>query len=112
MAGKINGQPTELHHKTYLENLKFAAKFLESEGIVGVIEPINHYSAPGYFLHDYQYALETVKGINSKNMKIMVDLFHMQILNGNIINWLKENKEWVGHVQVILMGNSGKSEVK
>jgi hydroxypyruvate isomerase len=45
-------------------------------------------------------------------MKIMVDLFHMQILNGNIINWLKENKEWVGHVQVILMGNSGKSEVK
>lgn len=100
MAGKINGQPTASHHETYLANLKFAAQYLESEGILGVIEPINHYSLPGYYMHDYKHALEVLNKIGSLNLKIMVDLFHMQILNGNIVNWLKEFKSWVGHVQI------------
>lgn len=39
--------------KTYIENLKYAAKYLECENIVGVIEPINKYALPGYFMNSY-----------------------------------------------------------
>lgn len=55
---------------------------------------------PGYFLHDYIYAIESIKTVESKNIKLMVDLFHMQLIQGNIINSLNDFKDFIGHVQV------------
>jgi hydroxypyruvate isomerase len=53
MAGKLDIAPNEDHHRTYEENLKFAAKELEANNIIGVIEPINKYAVPGYYLNSY-----------------------------------------------------------
>lgn len=100
MSGKLEHAPTKEHHETFLFNLKYAAGILEQENIVGVIEPINHYSVPGYFLHNYTYAVDAIKSIGSNNIKLMLDLFHMQMIQGNIVNSLKELQPFIGHVQI------------
>lgn len=52
MAGKLDNV-TESNWKTYENNLKYAADILKAENLLGVIEPINQYSVPKYFLSDY-----------------------------------------------------------
>lgn len=100
MSGKLENLPTNEHRETFTSNLKYAASQLESENIIGVIEPINHYSVPGYFLNDYKFAIETIKKIGSDNLKLMVDIFHMQMICGNISNNLKDFSPYIGHVQI------------
>lgn len=53
MAGKLQGLATEANHETYETNLRYAANILEKEGILGLIEPINPYSVPNYYLNSY-----------------------------------------------------------
>lgn len=100
MSGKLESAPSKEHHETFIANLKYAANFLEQENIIGVIEPINHYSVPGYFLHDYKYAIDAIKTVGSKNIKLMLDLFHLQMIQGNVVNSLKEFHRFIGHVQI------------
>lgn len=54
MAGKVNGPTTAQNDATYLSNLKMAATILEKNNLLGVIEPINQYSVPGYYLSCYE----------------------------------------------------------
>lgn len=100
MSGKLDHLPTDENRQTFLENLRYAAPHLERDNIIAVIEPINHISVPGYFLHDFKYAIEVIKAVRSKNIKLMVDVFHMQMIQGNIIRSLHEYKNYIGHVQV------------
>jgi hydroxypyruvate isomerase len=101
MSGKIdNGTPTNAHRETFKANLKYAATQLEQADIIGVLEPINHYSIPGYFLNDYKFALQTIHEVGSRNIKLMTDIFHMQLITGNISNNLKELAPFIGHVQI------------
>lgn len=100
MSGKLDHAPTKEHHETFLSNLRYAAIHLEQESMIGVIEPINQYSVPGYFLSDFSYAIDSIKSVGSQNIKLMVDLFHMQMIRGNIVNSLKEFHEHIGHVQI------------
>lgn len=54
----------------------------------------------GYFL-----ALSVVKKINSPNLRIMLDVFHLQHIRGNITNSIKDLKEYIGHVQIAQVPN-------
>lgn len=100
MSGKLEHAPTKAHHETFLSNLKYAAAHLEQANLIGVLEPINQYSVPGYFLSDFSYAIDTIKTVGSQNIKLMVDLFHLQMICGNIVNNLKEFSPFIGHVQI------------
>lgn len=100
MSGKLEQPATKDHHDAFIDNLKFASTFLERENMIGVIEPINHYSVPSYYLHDFSYAIEAIKAVGSANIKLMVDLFHLQMIRGNITNGLKDFRDFIGHVQV------------
>lgn len=99
MSG-IEPSPTDANRKTFQSNLKYAATQLEESDIIGVIEPINNYSAPGYFLNDYVFAMETIREVGSKNIKLMADIFHMQMITGNITNNLRTYGPFIGHVQI------------
>lgn len=55
MAGKIEGERTDANEKTYIANLKYAASELDKIGAIGLIEPINKYAVPGYYLNDFSY---------------------------------------------------------
>ncbi|KAJ8923484.1 hypothetical protein NQ315_010062 [Exocentrus adspersus] len=101
MAGRVDeGNITAAHDLAYENNLRYAVGLLEKENILGVIEPINKYSIPNYYMNCYDKALSVIKKINSPNLKLMLDIFHLQLIRGNISNTIKELIEYIGHVQI------------
>lgn len=99
MAG-IVVQPTEANHKAYEKNLSYAAQIFETKGIIGLIEPINKYSAPGYYLNSYERAVDVLNKINSPNLKLQLDLFHLQQIKGDLTNNIKSLLPHVKHIQL------------
>ncbi|VEN55365.1 unnamed protein product [Callosobruchus maculatus] len=100
MAGKVAEEITGEHDSTYVDNLKYAANILEKENILGLIEPINGYSVPHYYMNNYEKAISVIKQVDSPNLKLMLDVFHLQLIKGNISNTMKELKDMIGHVQI------------
>nr|BAH71636.1 ACYPI006551 [Acyrthosiphon pisum] len=88
MAG-IVVQPTKVNHEAYEKNLTCAAQIFETKGIMGLIEPINKYSAPGYYLNTYERAIDVLNKINSPNLKLQLDIFHLQQIKGDLTNTLR-----------------------
>lgn len=86
----------------YVENIRWAAQQLDKLDVVVVIEPINHYSVPGYFLHTLEQAYWLIDSIAHPNVKILFDTFHLQQIHGNLTRRLREvhGAGLLGHVQV------------
>ncbi|XP_069694497.1 putative hydroxypyruvate isomerase [Periplaneta americana] len=99
MSGAVQKE-TEENAITYEKNLRHAVSVFEKENIVGLIEPINPYSVPKYYMNSYHKGLDLVKKVNSPNLKIMMDIFHLQHLHGNLALNIKEFLPYVGHIQV------------
>lgn len=99
MAG-IVFQPTQANHEAYEKNLEHAARIFEAKGIVGLIEPINKYSAPGYYLNSYERAVDVINKIKSPNLKLQLDVFHLQQIKGDLTNSIKNLLPLVGHIQL------------
>jgi len=75
MAGKVGDKVTDENHAIYLENLKEAAKLLKENNIIGLIEPINHYSVPGYYLDSYQ------RGKLNNRVFLLFNIFLIRIVH-------------------------------
>lgn len=100
MAGK-HDEPTDKGHESfYISNLRFAANRLSEERILAVIEPINKYAVPGYYLNSFDQAIKTIKTVNHSNLKLLVDFYHLQHIQGNITRSLSELAQYIGHVQI------------
>ncbi|CAG9793266.1 unnamed protein product [Diatraea saccharalis] len=104
MAGKLDNV-TVNNWVTYEDNLKYAANKLKEDNILGVIEPINQHSVPKYFLSDYRKAIEIIQRINSPNLKLMLDIFHLQQICGDISHNIKSFMPYVGHIQIAQVPN-------
>ncbi|XP_066961089.1 putative hydroxypyruvate isomerase isoform X2 [Macrobrachium rosenbergii] len=101
MSGKRSHDHDEATHlATFESNLRYAINRLVAEGIVGLIEPINPVSTPGYFLNNYPTAVTLIKKIDSPNLRLQLDVFHMQMISGNIANNIQELMPLTGHIQV------------
>ncbi|XP_018569183.1 putative hydroxypyruvate isomerase isoform X2 [Anoplophora glabripennis] len=100
MAGKVEGNVTTAHDSVYENNLRYAVELLEKENILALIEPINKYSIPHYYMNSFEKALSVIEKINSPNLKLMLDVFHLQLIRGNISNTIKELIKFIGHVQI------------
>jgi len=87
---------------TYLSNLYRAAKWAELEGIEVLIEPINTRDIPHYFLNQQAQAHHIVKTLGLPNIKVQMDLYHCQIVEGDLIEKIKHYLPTgqVGHIQV------------
>ena len=81
-------------HKNIVEGLKKMAPLAEAAGVTLVLEPI---SGSSYFV-DSKEAFEVLKEVGSKNVKLLYDIFHYQLMEGNIVQTLKENIDWIGHI--------------
>ncbi|KAK4871872.1 hypothetical protein RN001_015996 [Aquatica leii] len=104
MAGKVEN-PTQKNDETYECNLRYAVKILEKENIMGIIEPINKYSIPHYYLNSYKKAVTIIAKINNPNLKLMLDIFHLQQIQGDISHTIKELYKYIGHVQIAQVPN-------
>lgn len=99
MSGKVES-PTEINDSTYETNLRFAVEKFQAEDIVALIEPINSITVPNYYLNSFEKGLEIVKKINSPNLRLLIDLFHLQHARGNITRTIRESLPYIGHVQI------------
>ncbi len=93
---------------TFVENLKYAAKKLEDAGIRLVMEAINTRDIPGFFLNNTAQALRIRDRVGSDNLTLQYDIYHMQIMEGDICPTLEANIGAIRHLQ--LADNPGRHE--
>lgn len=86
----------------YATNIGWIAAELAKLDVLAVIEPINSYSIPGYFLNNLEQAFDLIKKINHPNVKILFDIFHIQQIHGDLLHQLQKvaSAGLLGHVQV------------
>ncbi|CAD1474279.1 unnamed protein product, partial [Heterotrigona itama] len=99
MSGKVN-QITTANDDVYLKNLLYAVEKFQKEEIIALIEPINNITVPNYYMNSFQKGLDVVKKINKTNLKLQLDIFHLQHICGNITKNIKELLPYIGHVQI------------
>jgi 2-dehydrotetronate isomerase len=103
MAGKMPlGIEREALQPTYLANLHWAAEQARPMGIDILIEPINQRDIPRYFLNRQDHAHEVSLKIGAPNLKIQMDLYHCQIVEGDVATKLRQYLPTgrVGHLQI------------
>jgi 2-dehydrotetronate isomerase len=76
------------------------AERLARENIALVLEPINGRDMPGYFLNDFNFAAELIAALGLPNLKLQFDIYHRQILHGDVVMGLRQMMPIIGHVQV------------
>ncbi len=82
-----------------VENLRYAAAALAQESVTLVMEPVNPRTVPGFYLNTTRQALELIGAVGSANLKIQYDIFHMQIVEGDVAKTIEANLAHIGHVQ-------------
>ena len=102
------GVSTAAARETLVANLKFAADKLQAEGIALLIEPINYFDIPGFFLNTTKQAAELIASTGSNNLFVQYDIYHMQRMEGELANTIKANLSLIRHVQ--LADNPGRFE--
>ncbi len=85
---------------TYRQNLKRATDRTGEADIGLVIEPINGRDMPGYFLNDFNRAVDFVDETNAAHVKLQFDVYHRQILHGDVIMALRQMAPVIGHIQI------------
>ena len=98
----------EQARQTLVDNLRFAAAALQESGIRLLIEPINTFDIPGFFLSGTQQALDLIAASGSDNIFIQYDIYHMQRMEGELSATLRANLARIGHIQ--LADNPGRGE--
>ncbi|WP_286757163.1 TIM barrel protein [Roseivirga sp. UBA838] len=83
-----------------VESLKRAAEILEPHGLVMVLEPLNKRDHPGLFLTKAAQAYEICKAVDSPSCKILFDIYHQQITEGNLIPNIEASWEEIAYFQV------------
>ena len=84
---------------TFVENLRYAAAAFAKEGVTLVMEPINRRTVPGFYLNTTKQALDIIREVGSDNLKIQYDIFHMQIVEGDLAKTIESNLAQIGHIQ-------------
>jgi hydroxypyruvate isomerase len=103
MAGLIPaGAPRDRLTATYLANLGWAAEQARSAGRDLLIEPINTRDIPGFFLNTQAQAHEVVQAVGAPNVKVQMDLYHCQIVEGDVAMKIRQYLPTgrVGHFQI------------
>jgi len=101
MAGLIApGEERARHREVYVRNLAHAAAAARSLGITVVIEPINIRDIPGFFLNRQDEAHAICAEVGAANLKVQMDLYHCQIVEGDLAAKIRRYLPGVGHMQL------------
>jgi hydroxypyruvate isomerase len=101
MAGLLpTGADRARHREAYVRNLAWAASQAAPAGVTVLIEPINTRDIPGYFLNRQDDAHAVCAEVGAPNLRVQLDLYHCQIVEGDLTTRLRGHIGAVGHVQV------------
>ncbi|UOA26241.1 TIM barrel protein [Pseudosulfitobacter sp. DSM 107133] len=102
MAGFAEGPAA---HAAFVETLRYACD--RADGRTILIEPLNHYDAPGYFLRTTTQAEAILAEVGAANLKLMFDCYHVQLMEGDVTHRLERLLGLIGHVQVASVPDRG-----
>jgi len=109
LAGIVpQGVTREKARVTLIANLAFAAGKLAAEGLRLLIEPINTFDIPGFFLSGTRQAIDIIDATASGNLFVQYDIYHMQRMEGDLANTIKSNLARIRHLQIA--DNPGRNE--
>src|SRR5258705_6169139 len=99
MAGIANRSEPKAVEQFY-KSVAWAAEFFAPHGLDVVIEPINPRNVPGYFLNDFLFARDLITELKIPNLKLQFDIYHCQIIHGDVTMRLREMMPIIGHIQI------------
>jgi len=109
LAGiRPDGSTTETVAETLIANLKFAASELGKAGLRLLLEPINDYDIPGFFVNTSAQGLNIINAVAADNVYLQYDIYHMQRMEGELANTIEAELARIGHIQ--LADNPGRHE--
>lgn len=109
LAGKAPpGVPDARLRETLLGNLRFAAAALKAAGLRLLIEPINSFDIPGFYINRTAQALDILDEVGADNAFVQYDIYHAQRMEGELAATLEKHLARIGHVQ--LADNPGRNE--
>lgn len=107
MAGFSEGTDAA---KTFADNLSYACNLAQKQNMTVLIEPLNPYDAPGYFLKNTDQAQQIIKDLGFPNLKLMFDCYHVQLTEGDLTHRLTELLPLIGHIQFAAVPNRGQPD--
>lgn len=93
---------------TFVANLRFAAAALKEAGLVLLVEPINTYDVPGFWLNNTAKALSVLDEVGADNAYVQYDIYHAQRYEGELAATMEKHLARIGHIQ--LADNPGRNE--
>jgi hydroxypyruvate isomerase len=94
------GVPREKVTETLVENLRFAAARFKAAGLTLLTEPCNTRTIPGFFLNTSKQGIEAIDGAGADNLLLQYDVFHMQIVEGDLAKTIERLLPRIGHIQI------------
>jgi len=104
MAGQSEGPEAE---QTYLDNLRYASEQAQAKGMGILIEPLNPYDMPGYFLRDTVHAVQLLEKLDLPNVKLMFDCYHVGRTEGDVLTRFDACLPFIGHIQFAAVPDRG-----
>jgi len=96
---KINSASSEKKLLRLYDSLKVLVEVAKKRDIMLVIEPLNSLKDhKNYYLDNFQKTLELIQAVNSEHLKILYDIYHMQIMEGNILETLQRYHQFIGYI--------------
>ena len=109
-VGQDTGAPRAVQHQSIVEGLLAAAPILEKAGLTLVIEPLNlRVNHPGYYLSHSQEAFDIVRKVNHPRVKVLFDIYHQQVTEGDVTRRALAELELIGHFHAA--GTPGRHEL-
>ena len=108
LSGFADGEAAEA---CFVENLRYAADAAATCGRTILIEPLNQYDAPGYFLNHTEMARRIIEAVGAPNLKLMFDCYHIQILEGDLTRRIDANLDITGHIQFAGVPSRGRPDI-
>lgn len=110
-VGKDSGAPRAEQHRSIAEGLRAGIPILEEYGVTVMIEPLNALvDHKGYYLTSAAEAFEIVRAVDHPQVKVVYDIYHQQVTEGNIIPNIVSNLDCIAHLHGA--GHPGRQELQ
>ena len=110
-VGQDTGAPREQQHAAIVETLNQARPILEKSGVTIMLEPLNTLvNHPGYYLWSAVEGFEIIREVNHPLVKLVYDIYHQQVMEGNIIPNITKNLDCIAHLHSA--GHPGRNELQ
>lgn len=104
MSGIAHGADAE---QTFVANLRYACDRAAKAGRTILIEPLNQFDAPGYFLNTSAQAADLIRKVDAPNLRLMFDCYHVGRTEGDVIGRLRALRPLIGHIQFAAVPDRG-----